>query len=266
MNITPIITSDTQKLINLTPEGWPSIVPQFEFYTNTDFCFPIKITINSEIIGVGTTIIHENTAWLAHIIVSPKHRNKGIGKIITKKLIEQAYQKNCETILLIATELGAYVYEKLDFNTDTTYLFYKISENTKKHIPSKFVIPYEKEMKEEILAIDKKTTGENRIKIIEPHLKNTLVYVNNKIIEGVFMPTFGEGFITAITPTAGIELLKLRLNTRQNVIVPADNITVTEYMNLNNHKVVYKAKKMRLGKEIPMSLSNIYARIGGYLG
>ena len=72
-----ILDQDDMPLIAaLQPEGW-DIISVIHFYTKASFCFPIKVTIDNKIIGIGTTIIHNDVAWLAHIIVHPDCRNQG---------------------------------------------------------------------------------------------------------------------------------------------------------------------------------------------
>ena len=265
MKFEKIIHAEINQILHLQPDGWPSIVSKFEFYTTSNHCYPVKLIIDDAIVGIGATIVHDNAAWLAHIIVHPDYRNKGLGKIITEKLISQAKEKNCQTISLIATELGAYVYEKIGFTTETTYLFYKVAINKKKY-NSDYIQPYTTNLKQQILDLDKEISKENRIKTIETHLKNASVYIKNGKVEGFLMPSLGEGLILASNNLAGIELIKYRLNTNENVIFPANNTAAKEYIEKLQVKVFYKAKRMKLGADKNVVFSNIFARIGGYLG
>ena len=266
MKIQEITLTETNKLKDLQPEGWPDIVSKFEFYIRSDFCFPIKVTIENKIVGIGATIIHGDSAWLADIIVNTENRNKGIGKILTQNLIDQAKQKKCKTILLIATELGSYVYEKLGFHTETEYVFHKVSKNKSKYIPSKYVIPFEKSLMIKVLDFDKNISGENRSENIIEHLEKSMIYIKEGEIQGYFMPTLGEGHILASNETVGIELLRLRLNTHENIIIPVNNISAKKFTSDNKYDVFYKAKRMCIGEKINTNLSNIYARIGGNMG
>lgn len=266
MKIEALLLSEIDQLSGIQPEGWPSILPQFEFYTTSNICLPLKVVDDNEIIGVRTTIIHQKCAWLAHIIVHSNHRNKGIGKIITQKLIEQAHTNNCETIQLVATELGSYVYKKLGFQTTSEYLFYKVSINSAKYQNSNFIVPYTESYKYQILELDNKISGENRTDTINQHLENAILFLRNGKVEGYFMPTFGEGLIIANSKIAGLELLKIRLNTHENVIVPINNHSVIEYMKNKDYDIYYRAKRMYLGKKPSVDLSKIFGRIGGNLG
>jgi GNAT superfamily N-acetyltransferase len=97
MGIQTLKHNDIHALTGLTPEGWQNIVPIFDFYTKSNFCFPIKAVYDNKIVGIGTTIIHNDTAWLAHIIVHPDKRNQGIGQLITQTLIDRVKTKSCDT-------------------------------------------------------------------------------------------------------------------------------------------------------------------------
>lgn len=264
MEVLPLNNNDVNLLGNLQPAGWPDIVPNFRFYTASSFCFPIKIIIDGKIAGIGAAIIHHEIAWLGHIIVHPEYRGKGIGAYITQTLVDMAKQHNCETINLIATDLGAPVYEKAGFTTETEYLFFKdihIASTLSPH-----VIPYKKEFREQIAEIDYLTSQEERMFFFEEHLARGLVYRSNNMVEGFYLPTLGEGLIIANTPTAGIELLKVHFNTNDKVAFPKDNLYAATFLHERGFKEIRTAKRMILGKPRNVILSNIYNRIAGNIG
>lgn len=115
MNISSFIDKDLTTLTKLQPEGWKDITVFFRNYLSQAFSYPIKVTINSEIVGIGCCIVHQHQAWLGHIIVHENVHNKGIGKSITKHLIDIANYQRCYSIHLIATEQGYPVYKALGF-------------------------------------------------------------------------------------------------------------------------------------------------------
>ena len=122
-----VITSiDLDKIKALRPKGWINITSKFEEYMSRDFCYPIKISLDGRIIGLGCSIVFENTAWLAHIIVHEDFRNRGIGQQIVQFLLAHLKSKNIETYLLIATALGEPIYKKARFkNYFRIHLFEK---------------------------------------------------------------------------------------------------------------------------------------------
>lgn len=120
--------NDLDQLPSLEPPNWGSLTPRFLRFIQSEHCSPVKLTLDGHAIGVGTTIRHEDTAWLACIIVHPDHRNKGLGKLITEHLINSLDRNLYQSIYLIATELGYPVYKKLGFELEKEYVHLKSEE------------------------------------------------------------------------------------------------------------------------------------------
>lgn len=266
MTVQDFKKSDLSSLTHFQPTGWRDLFPIFEFYISSVFCVPIKITFDNKIAGIGAVIFHNDIAWLAHIITHPDHRKKGIGLLITNTLIDYSRSKNCETIYLIATDLGAPVYKKAGFKTETEYLFFQDLKQDKLWTPSPNIHLYKEGFKDQVLALDERVSKENRRFRLENHLENGHVYTKDSIVEGFYLPTFGEGLILAETDSAGIELMKLRMATQNIAAFPKDNVIAAEFMNKHNFKPYKKAKRMRLGIKREVQFSNIYNRIGGDIG
>lgn len=249
MELLPFTSSDLPHLEELQPEGWDNLSPIFDYYLRSDFCHPLKIVIDNETIGTGVSIIHDDVAWLAHIIVHKDHRNKGIGQQVTKHLID-GIPTHCKTIYLIATDMGEPVYKKLGFVAEADYAFlnkgsfgaFAASENVKL---------FEEKYQAEILAIDKAASGENRSMHFSGHLQDSSVYVANDKVEGYYLPAFGNGLIVATNPLAGIEMMKLRSKKSDTFILPNDNKTAVNCLIQNNYTLFRIAKRMRLGAERP---------------
>lgn len=268
MTIETLNNSDVSLLNELQPSGWSTILPAHEFYTtNTDFCFSIRINNDTnKIVGIGTAIIHNDVAWLGHIIVRQENRNQGIGQLITQSLVDDSIAKNCDSIYLIATDLGAPVYIKTGFETETEYLFFKDIKVEKSWKISSSILPFHPEHRTAIAAIDKLTSGEDRMFHLERHLKDGFVYHNKTVIEGFYLPTFGEGLILATSEEAGIQLMKMRFINHDNASFPKDNIHAIDFLYQYGYKEFKTAKRMRLGKRRNWNPSNMYNRIGGNIG
>lgn len=261
-----LLINDLPSLANLTPEDWPDIVPHFDFYTKSSFCIPIKVLRHNKIVGIGTSIIHHDTAWLAHIIVHPDYRNQGIGQLITQALVDISKSKSCNTINLIATNLGVPVYEKLGFVTETSYIFFKDIQAAPSWTISSHVVPYSSSFRNQIESLDSQVSMENRTFHLEPHLQNGFVYMQDDKLEGYYLPTFDEGLIIANTALAGIELMKLRLATRTNAAFPIDNISAVAFLHAQGFREIKTSKRMILGQKKDWQPTKIYNRIGGNLG
>ena len=265
MNIEPLHHSDLNKVLDLQPEGW-DILAFHEFYTSHNYCLPTKVVVDGNMVGIGTTILHNDVAWLAHIIVHDNYRNQGIGKLITENLVEVAHAKKCATIYLLATELGEPVYRKIGFEAETDYLMFK-GEKIKEAVTDfEKIIPYRSDFKNQITSMDRHVSGEDRMFHLEPHLSSGFVYLQDNIVAGYYLPTFGDGLIIANMKTAGQELMKFRLTTKDNAAFPGDNLHAAEIMRQYNFKEVRIQKRMRLGKKRDWQPQDLYNRIGGNLG
>ena len=266
MPFSPFTQHDISTLDELRPTDWTDIKIPFQFYLSSEFCFPIKLTHEDKIIGVGCSIIHDDVAWLAHIIVHPEFRNQGLGTSITKQLIKIAEDNKTSTLFLIATEMGAPVYSKLGFVTETEYLFYKDVVLKEKFIQSDKMIPFQEKYFDQLCQLDKKLSSENR----RPHLtengSSSILYLENDRVLGFYLPNFGEGLILADHPSAGIELLKLHLTNNDKVVFPIDNTFAKQFMVQHSFEYFKKAKRMRLGAKRDWVPSTIFNRIGGNLG
>lgn len=266
MQLSPFITADIADLPLLQPEGWHDIVPVYQFYSASPFCFPVKITLADELVGIGTTIMHHDTAWLAHIIVHPAYRNRGIGKYITQSLINSIDSRQCKTVYLIATALGEPVYEKLGFETETEYLFYKDLKATIKHPPSTHIVPYTQNFYEQIQLLDQRISGENRLFHFEDRLATAFVYTAKNRVQGYYIPDFHEGFIIAAAEDAGIGLLQNRLLSKDHAAFPINNTAAIACMSMQGFEPFKTAKRMRLGEIRDVDYSKIYNRIAGSIG
>jgi N-acetylglutamate synthase and related acetyltransferases len=265
MEIKPVEVSDVSALSHLQPAGWVNIMPVFDFYVNSSSCFPIKVMMDNKIVGLGTTIIHSDVAWLGHIIVDSDYRCRGIGSRITRTLIEISEKYRCSTIYLIATELGEFIYKKIGFVTETEYLVHT-DVRKKDWVISDHIYPYEHRYREEIRKLDKQISGEDRMIHLEEHFKSGRIYYSNNRLEGYYMPTWGEGLIIASTEKGGIELLKAHLKNKERVVIPQNNHIARRFLQETGVGEVKAIKRMRLGSERQVHFFNIYNRIGGNLG
>ncbi|HEY3402286.1 MAG TPA: GNAT family N-acetyltransferase [Ohtaekwangia sp.] len=264
MLIESLATEDISQVSSIQPEGWQPITPSFQFYLQSPFCFPLKCTIDEQLVGLGATILHNQTAWLAHIIVSPAHRNKGIGTQITKALIQIAEKYYCKTILLLATTLGEPVYAKLGFKKEMDYIFLQNGKVEKQS--DQVTHSYDETYRKSILKLDRMVSGEDRSKILIPHLTNARMVIHDEKIGGVYLPTLGEGLVIAENEKSGIALLTERLSDKSSVALPTENSTAIAFLITQGYSEFLRGSRMYLGEKLSWQPTKLYSRIGGNLG
>ena len=266
MTIQPLLFSDIDSLNELQPPDWEDMLPHIRYYINSSHCDPIKIISGKKIAGIGTTLKHRDTAWLAHIIVHPEFRNKGLGKMITDALVKSIDRRKFKTIYLIATELGYPVYLRSGFELEAEYADFDIEPGRNNFKISGNIIPFEEKYKTQILELDLLTMGENREIRLNEHFQSCFVFYSKNKVKGAYFPKFGDGLIIAGSEEAGVELMKLRIQEKNYAIFPKDNKVAFEFYSRGNFKFDKYQKRMRLGKKRIWHPENLYNRVSGQIG
>jgi len=266
MQFETVTSSDLDEIKNLQPQDWPDIIPEFKFYIQSSFCSPIKTKINNRIVGIGASIVFENTSWIAHIIVDSDYRNKGIGAQIVNELLDALKRDSVATCSLIATELGKPVYLKAGFRIVSEYLFFQREKQWIECPVSENVILYEEKYRAMIYELDHKISGEKRELLLTDYLSNSLVYVENNKVLGYYMPDLKEGLIYADTNEAGLELMKLKYSKVDKAVLPSDNIAGVAFLQQNGFVETRKGTRMILGKDLDWNPGKMFGRIGGNFG
>ena len=266
MILDTIIESDLYNLRELQPEGWTDIIPIFDYYAKMPFCKPVKVTIENRIVGIGAGISFGNTAWLAHIIVNPEFRKRGIGSLIVDHLLIFLKNAGCETVSLIATDLGYKIYKKAGFAEQTEYVFFEREKQFKDYYRTENIVRCSNTNTEDIFSLDKNVSGEDRRRLLIDKLENSYVYQKNGKIIGYYFPDLGEGLIVADNIEAGIELMRLKFSTSNSGAMPVENREGIAFLKENGFIEIKRAKRMILGIKFPWHPSKIYNRIGGNLG
>lgn len=267
MLIESLALNDLKNVGHLQPEGWSDIQPDLAFYISSDYCNPIKMTVENSVAGIGASIQFTDTAWLAHIIVDAGFRNQGIGFQIVKRLLEDLEKSAIRTCLLTATELGKPVYLRAGFRTVADYIFLN-RETPWQMVPvSSDIIGFREEFRGDVYRIDRLATGEDRAKLLSPFLKTARLFVRNHKVTGYLIPGLREGLIIAENEVAGFALMDEKYATVDRAVMPADNKAGIDYL-LKRGFVDSRKKGFRMvrGENIVWKPAMIYSRIGGNVG
>lgn len=265
--VLPLQMEDLRKIGHLQPPGWPGIIPEFVYYHKAPFCHPVKVEMDQEIIGLGTSIVFGETAWLAHIIVDSGLRGKGIGTTLVKHLLKQLDDTSVPTCLLVATPDGKTIYQKAGFEVVTEYTFLQRKGRWPEQPLSPNIQPYSAEYQSALLSLDKYITGEDRSRLLNEFISNTWLYISANGPEGYYLPALGEGTIIASNPQSGIELMKVRNTQADKTVLPSDNEKGIAFLQdhgfetLSNH-----GTRMLRGQPLRWRPENIFSRMGGNYG
>jgi GNAT superfamily N-acetyltransferase len=118
--IRPMLPDDVAAAADAVRRGdWGDREAFFRFATGHPNCRPILAERDGEIVGTGVATVSGQVGWVGAIWVAPAVRRRGLGRAITEAVIEELEGSGCRTLVLVATEAGRPVYERLGFEVLT---------------------------------------------------------------------------------------------------------------------------------------------------
>jgi GNAT superfamily N-acetyltransferase len=134
-----------------------------EFVIAHEETHPFVAEADGVVVGTGVVSLNGPVAWIGTIFVEPEWRRRGVGMELTRVTIETAEAAGCRTLVLVATEAGRPMYERLGFGVQTWYRILEapgLDPDTIKVDPR--VRPYRPADLAAMTAIDAAATGEDR--------------------------------------------------------------------------------------------------------
>ncbi len=103
-------------------DGWGDRRAWFEFAVASPVC-QVFVADDGEggIAGTGVVTINGPVAWIGTIWVASDYRRRGLGRALTQAPIDAAEASGCRTLVLVATDRGRPLYERIGFEVQTWY-------------------------------------------------------------------------------------------------------------------------------------------------
>ena len=119
----PMTVADVDPLVaSILADDWGDRRSWFDFALASPAC---RVFVADDGAGnaIGTAVltIHGAVGWIGTIWVAPTARRSGIGSDLTQATIDAAGAAGCRTLLLVATDAGRPMYERLGFELQTWY-------------------------------------------------------------------------------------------------------------------------------------------------
>lgn len=259
--------SDIPELAGFAPEEWNMALDAVLLGHFGRGYFHARVSAESDqIIAVGQGIATGRAGWIGNIIVRPEARNRGLGSRVTQDIVELLRGRGCSTLLLIATELGEPVYQKLGFRKTGEYVFLRLPRLPA--VPTTSVRRLQPSETEAVFKLDAFATGEARGDLLAPHLGAGWVHTDpSGALDGFFLPSFAAGLVVANQPAAGLELLGFKHAFYPgNVVVPGSNGSALQFLKEHGAEETARGPRMALGDGIAWRPECIFARGAGYCG
>ena len=144
---------------------WGDRRDHFTFAASHPSCRAFVATTDGEIVGTGIATLNGTAAWIGTIWVDPAFRGAGLGMALTQTTVDAAEAEGCRTLLLVATDAGRRLYEKIGFEVHTTYRILEAPGLTGEPDPG--IRDFRVSDVAAMAALDRAATGEDRRHAIE---------------------------------------------------------------------------------------------------
>lgn len=268
VSIKRITEQDLSGLNSLPPSEWNFDYESFvKKHLNDDFYFPFLMTIDDTVVGTGDVLHNGKIGWLANIFVKAGYRGRNLGVKMTQFLIDFLDKKKCETQILIATEMGERVYQKLGFRRTNIYQGYQ-SKADRNHNMNENVRKLQESDIQSLLELDREINGEDRKCFLVNSYASGFGYFEKKgELTGFYLPDFGRGLVLARTQDAGLELLKIKHSEKGRIsYIPVENKVAINFFKSNEIEQLENFSRMVLGKQNTWTPEYVYSYGSGYTG
>jgi GNAT superfamily N-acetyltransferase len=178
-------------------------------------CLPMVAVADGAIVGTGVGTANGAVGWIGTIFIEPAWRGKGVGRAITQSIIDGLDAAGCRTLVLVATEEGRRLYERMGFEEQTGY---RILEAPGLAGPAGAaaarVRPFQPDDLEAMLGIDRDGTGEDRAHLLRRLASPATARVADGAdgaVEGfVLRAPWGGGATVARSTGAALDLIAAR--------------------------------------------------------
>jgi GNAT superfamily N-acetyltransferase len=183
-------------------------------------CRPILAVSDGRIVGTGLGSVHGSVGWIGVIFVVPELRGRGIGRALTEAVCDDLEGAGCRSLVLVATDLGRPVYERLGFRVHSEYHMFSGDPLPVAPVPPAGAIlrPVRPDDVDALAALDRAATGEERRPLIEHHAGSGWLLEDATRLRGFLLPTHrGNGALIAGAEDDALCLLNLHRH-----LTPAD--------------------------------------------
>lgn len=164
---------------------------------------------------VGTAVVSLNgpVGWVGTIFVDPVWRRRGVGLELTRATIDAADDAGCRTLVLVSTDAGRPMYERLGFEIQTWYRILEAPGLPSETTADPRIRAFEDDDLDDMVALDTEATGEDRGHLLRAFANGTTARVvggDGRLDGFVVRPPWGGGATIARDVDDAVAILDAR--------------------------------------------------------
>jgi ribosomal protein S18 acetylase RimI-like enzyme len=202
---------------------------------------------DGELVATGAGIGFGPTGWIGGIAVAPAARGARLGQALTEAVIEALGPR--ETLLLLASDAGRPIYERLGFEVEETYrvLWSPPASEVASPEPNGLRRLTAAD-RDAVAALDARVTGEARTLALDVGLEGALATPDLSAV--AFRPPWPALPIVARDPDAGATLLRALVAPGLRLAVPESNAAALETLRALGCRPGRDVVRMRRGAPV----------------
>jgi GNAT superfamily N-acetyltransferase len=165
--IRPMVLADVDPIVDLFGRNdWGDRRQYLEFVIGHPETRPFVADADGAVVGTGVVSLNGPVAWVGTIFVDPGWRRGGVGLELTRATIDAADAAGCRTLVLVATDAGRPMYERLGFEVQDWYRIVEAPGLPGGTPVDPRIRSYEETDLAAMAALDAEATGEDRTHLL----------------------------------------------------------------------------------------------------
>ena len=232
---------------------------------------------DAAIVGTGIVTINGPVAWIGTIWVAPTARGRGLGRALTEAPIDEAEQAGSRTLVLVATDAGQPLYERLGFKVQTWYRTMEAPAlaTAPAQAGGEVVRAFRPDDLEAMAALDREATGENRRHLLAafatPDTARVVTAGRDEALGFVIRAPWGGGATIAARATDALAILRARRlaagpgrRVRAGILV--ENVVGAEALAADGWTEAWRAPRLIRGDPLEWQPDHIWGQFNHALG
>src|SRR5215210_7630412 len=217
----PMLPTDVDRATEMVlGHGWGVRREWLAFAAGHAACVALVADDGGEIVATGVGTINGRAGWVGSIFVAPDRRGGGLGRAVTQAIIDRLESAGCRTLVLVATDDGRRLYERMAFEVQTQYRILQAVGLPPAREPARgaagqaTVRAFEAADLDAVVALDRDGTGEDRGHAIErlagPEAARVATGRAGAVDAFVIRAPWGGGATVARSPEAALDIVTAR--------------------------------------------------------
>ncbi len=230
------------------------------------------------IVGTGVATINGPAAWIGTIWVASAARGRRLGLALTEATIDAAEQAGCRTLLLVATDAGRALYERLGFSVHTWYVTMEapgLAGAPSEEGAGPAVRAFRDADMAAMGALDRTATGEDRAHLLSafatPETTRVVTNAEDRPAGFVIRAPWGGGATIAPRPEDAMAILQARRlaagpDRRVRAGVLLENEVGGAVLATDGWNEAWRAPRLIRGEPLDWHLDHVWGQFNHALG